>query len=69
MADDDSDVQEEVLNAGESRKGVAVESLWNLSAADLLEMASLIAGWGDLEKSPARVPGPPGWRNGDLKVF
>ena len=66
--DQASDMQEEALSAGESRRGVAVESLWSLAAVDPLEMASLIAGWGDPERSLAQVLGPPGWRNGDLKV-
>ena len=68
ICDDDSGVQEEVQSAGESRRGAAAEPLWSLSAGDPREMASLIAGWGDLEKSPALAPGHPGWRNGVLKV-
>ncbi len=61
--------QEEVLSAGGSRKDEVEEPLWiPLSVPGPIEMASLTAGWGALERSPARAPGLPGWRNGALKV-
>ena len=71
-ADADNDIvrnmQEEALSAGGSRKAAGGAPLWNLAVVPHLGMVSLTAGWGDLERSPAQGPGPPGWRNGALKV-
>ena len=68
LLSDYTGMQEEVLSAGGSRKAVGGGRLWNPAAVDPLGMASLTAGWGDPERTPAQAPGLPDWRNGVLKV-